>query len=498
MPNAQQVDFILEQLGVVPTDTQKPILYCQNREILVAGGERAGKSFVSANFLTTRLPYGKLFWLVAADYNRTRAEFDYICTNLDKLGIGYVASKQVDPGEIVAQGGFKITTKSAQDPRKLAMEAPDGVLVCEASQVDYETYLRLRGRIAERRGWMLLSGTFESCIPSTGLILTSRGILPINNVVAGDEVFGLSGRTKVVDSWAIGVKKIYEVKTAKGNTIETTDNHKFFSKKYTKKPTWVPLQELTQNNYIAIRYGTNLWGMKHYDYDFAYLAGLYIAEGCCTITGNSHRFQIATTQEETNTFLRKLNYIYSPLSMQWRKTDNKLAEDFIKLGINLKWKAKFKQVPQGIMEADKKSVIAFLRGLFDGDGGCGGASVNLYTSSPILARQVQILLNNIGVVSSIHGTGEIVVSTTWGNKFANLVGFSIKRKQDKALSINNPSNNSGDKGNGNELNGFPIYWDKVKEVKESRTELVYDITVADTSSFVANSCVVHNSLGWYP
>lgn len=164
MPTNKQIDVILEQLGIVPTAEQKPILYCPNREILVAGGERAGKSRVSADFLTIRLFYGKLYWLVAADYNRTRAEFDYICQNLDKLGLSYVATKQVDPGEIDIVGGFRVITKSAQDPRKLAMEAPDGVVVCEASQVDYETYLRLRGRVAEKRGWVLLSGTFESSL----------------------------------------------------------------------------------------------------------------------------------------------------------------------------------------------------------------------------------------------------------------------------------------------------------------------------------------------
>jgi hypothetical protein len=123
-------------------------------------------SRVSADFLGTRFLHGRgrLYWLVAADYNRTRAEFDYFCQILDKLGLGYTATKQVDPGEIDIAGGFRVMTKSAQDPRKLAMEAPDGVVVCEASQVDYETYLRLRGRIAEKRGWMLLSGTFESSL----------------------------------------------------------------------------------------------------------------------------------------------------------------------------------------------------------------------------------------------------------------------------------------------------------------------------------------------
>jgi len=107
---------------------------------------------------------GKLYWLVAADYERTKAEFNYICEYLERIPVRFQSTKNIDPGEIEIEGGFRIVTKSAKDPRKLAMEAPDGIVGCEASQLDYESFLRLRGRLAERRGWMLLSGTFESSL----------------------------------------------------------------------------------------------------------------------------------------------------------------------------------------------------------------------------------------------------------------------------------------------------------------------------------------------
>ncbi len=164
MPTKEQLQQIFSRLGYIPTPDQEPIHFCQARIRLVAGGERSGKSKSSATDLLARMFYGKLFWLVAADYERTKAEFVYICESLDQLSICFTASKNVDPGEIMVEGGFRIATKSSKDPRKLAMEAPDGILVCEASQIDYETYLRLRGRLAEKRGWMLLSGTFESSL----------------------------------------------------------------------------------------------------------------------------------------------------------------------------------------------------------------------------------------------------------------------------------------------------------------------------------------------
>ena len=164
MPNEEQQRFIFDKLKYRPSSEQWDIHKSQSRIRLVAGGERGGKSKSSAYDLLSRFYEGQLYWLVAADYERTRAEYDYICEGLEKLGWNYTATKQVDPGCIDVAGGFTIETKSAKDPRKIAMKAPDGILGCEASQLDYETFLRLRGRIAEKRGWMLLSGTFETSL----------------------------------------------------------------------------------------------------------------------------------------------------------------------------------------------------------------------------------------------------------------------------------------------------------------------------------------------
>ena len=44
------------------------------------------------------------------------------------------------------------------------MRAPNGIIGCEASQLDLETFHRLRGRCAPKRGWMFLSGTFEGSL----------------------------------------------------------------------------------------------------------------------------------------------------------------------------------------------------------------------------------------------------------------------------------------------------------------------------------------------
>ena len=72
-------DYIYEKIDFSPTPLQQPILASRKRFILVAGGEQAGKSMVASKYLLVRFLENDdagLYWLVAADYERTRAEFE--------------------------------------------------------------------------------------------------------------------------------------------------------------------------------------------------------------------------------------------------------------------------------------------------------------------------------------------------------------------------------------------------------------------------------------
>ena len=144
----EYIDFLYDKIGFAPTELQKPILESRKRFTLVAGGEQAGKSMVASKYLIGRFLENDdagLYWLVAADYERTRAEFEYLVEDFGSMGLLKEASKRVDPGRIILADDTRIETKSAKDPRTLAMRAPNGIIGCEASQVELETFHRLRG-----------------------------------------------------------------------------------------------------------------------------------------------------------------------------------------------------------------------------------------------------------------------------------------------------------------------------------------------------------------
>ncbi len=175
---------LLRAFNYTPTEAQAEILEDTHRFQLVAGGFRGGKSQTAGmkGALET-LKFFALYpgqagnqvaWLVAEDYERTRAEFNYIRDLLIQTGADVKATLRVDPGEIKVtapeKGIFTIKTKSASDPRALGMEAPVWIIVCEAAHVSVDIYERLVSRTSEARqrfpefGWLHMEGTFEGSL----------------------------------------------------------------------------------------------------------------------------------------------------------------------------------------------------------------------------------------------------------------------------------------------------------------------------------------------
>ena len=159
-------------VGYVPTEGQSIIHQDQSRNKLIVGGERAGKSKVNSkellyHWFITPPPVGKskkdaLYWLLGNDYEACRGEWEHIVEDFQRLELlAAPPTKNIDPGEILLQDGTRIITKSARYPEKIATVAPDGILVCEAAQVDYDVFLRAKTRLAEKRGWLCMAGTFE-------------------------------------------------------------------------------------------------------------------------------------------------------------------------------------------------------------------------------------------------------------------------------------------------------------------------------------------------
>lgn len=165
IPSLEERLHLWRLAGYHPSNEQFLAHMSPARLKLVAGGERGGKSFSAAMELIARYHLGELFWLVAIDYNLCRPEFKYLLAFFQKIDAVESYSLPTSthmPCSMTLKGGIEISTITAKDAQKLAGRAPDGILLCEAAQVDYEVYLKCLGRLSEKNGWLWMSGTFEN------------------------------------------------------------------------------------------------------------------------------------------------------------------------------------------------------------------------------------------------------------------------------------------------------------------------------------------------
>ena len=187
MPAHKQA--LLDMIGSHPTAPQAEFLASNHRQKAGSGGEQGGKSTAVADDALLHLPgdlakceeelrrtgrtEGVIWWLVGRRYDNTRKEFQYIGERLLKIyGPDAVdISTNVNPGLVRVRttkdrnpgvGDITVSTKSADNPMDLSMEGPHGIVLCEAGQLDYETWNRVQLRLGPRTGWLSAAGTKES------------------------------------------------------------------------------------------------------------------------------------------------------------------------------------------------------------------------------------------------------------------------------------------------------------------------------------------------
>ena len=179
-----------------------------------------------------------------------------------------------------------------------------------------------------------------------------------------------------------------------------------------------------------------------------------------------------------------------------------------------------KTVPDTVLTAPRDATAAFLRGLFDADGTVSRPSerpmISMSSTSRMLIQQVQLLLLQFGIFSTVtaysadrkNATGSGFSYTTVSGetreyqsvhdsyklsiggypsieRFAESVGSALPRKQEAIAALRSVRTL--------ELRDVTDKTHVLQVVDEGVSEPVYDLTVLDTKSFLANGLVVSNS-----
>jgi Holliday junction DNA helicase RuvB len=192
---------------------------------------------------------------------------------------------------------------------------------------------------------------------------------------------------------------------------------------------------------------------KTLDSELAYLIGVLVGDGHFEQGSNAPACDITASepemQEEIIRICRgKLGWVptirrYGQKAPRIRFSQN-FGHFMIHLGVRPAL-AGDKAVPTSILTGPESVVRGFLQGLFDADGHAWRKEgyVDWSSKSEILARQVQILLANFGVIA--HRTAKAVESQTYWQLFIGgqdaaafyeRIGFRLARKQACSAALN--------------------------------------------------------------
>jgi phosphate starvation-inducible protein PhoH len=379
---------------------------------------------------------------------------------------GSVTLEEVDRGaKVSSDGGSYLEDISTHIPGESVLELPKRLKPKTKGQKIYVDAI-MSNEITFGIG---PAGTGK-CVAGDTLVLTGCGVVPISSLgrnVNVDEqrptptrIFGLRGKEWASHVYNGGVTDTIQISTRYGSQIEGTPEHPLMTINTNGELEWVRLDQVRVGTKLAMFRGSNMWGEQtqidfeyarsHQDHssrtinlneltpDFAYFMGLIVGDGCMTRRG--WVLFSSRDQESRDHFAQIAQQLGLPISkhnQDQRLNSTQLAGLLEHLGIGTA-KSHQKTVPESILRAPREIVIAFLQGMFDTDGTVSRRDgyPSLCSSSEQLARTVQLLLLNLGIIGKLWRKHTTHLDTfilemrgLEASKFFDTVGFRLERKQ---------------------------------------------------------------------
>lgn len=327
----------------------------------------------------------------------------------------------------------------------------------------------------EKSRFLLITGPNMAgkCVSYDTLVFTDKGLMNISKFnspdMKADEfkplnlvVKGLEGKEKTSYFYKGGMQETIRIRTRSGFVIEGTKKHRIVVRSSKGENVWKRLDEIGPTDYIVIDRNIDLWGnkvdiepfksaeshhnLKIYDIpmkmtkDLAYFIGLLIGDGTLT-----YRECINFSNADKDLIKSFKNICFrlfgkKPATKK-NKKDHVISSLYIRgflehLGVSY-WNSANKEVPFTILQAPKDIVRAFLQGVFDTDGYASKKyGIPSYsTSSYKLAKQIQMLLLNFGLITNFRlkktkRADNYILSLYGlsGKIFYEKIGFRLKRK----------------------------------------------------------------------
>lgn len=342
------------------------------------------------------------------------------------------------------------------------------------------------------------------CFPAGTKINTPSGLKSIEDLHIYDYVIDMNGDTQMITANTGRLANDLVIVRAAGfMPINVTSEHPFYCRPVIKRvnnrpvygePQWIAAKDLKTSDRIAL-FVPQL-GNKEINPCFAYVIGRYIGDGWKTKSNrmaHPYRYYICTAFDEQEEFESFLNQS----GIKYTKTKNRTVEEYnlnitdneymVKLLDDCGENAKTKHIPREVWSWNKESVEALLKGYFDADGSIQD-DVQRFTSV-----SYELILNVCELVRAVYhkapnitfrkSPGKTIIEGREVNNSDSYEGRFLLTEPKKHFYEFDEKNN--------------IIWTNIKSGPEPLKEIyVYNLTVENTHSYIANGAIVHNCSAW--
>lgn len=359
----------------------------------------------------------------------------------------------------------------------------------------------------------LLTYSFP-CFTKNTLVLTDKGYKTIDKINVGDQVLTHTNTYKeVLRTFDQGRKEIWKLVSSSVDSIETTENHRFYVKTKINgelgEPHWKECKDLTNSDYLGIainqnsiipdwkgvefkwsdgrktRYKNDLGALMS-NGDFWWIIGRYIGDGWKRTQGGIIICCSSKNELELTEITDKLKIINFKYNVSLEGSVYKIHIPKKEIGVFVEQFGNYahnKHLTNTILDLPKDLLEKFIIGYHSADG-------NIYKGT-VRHRIISVSRE------LIYGIGQCVA------KVYNIPYSIYKDKKDKKYVIEGREVNQRDCYtlvydfiNPESKKSFydsGYIWSNVRSVENTgEYDNVYDIEVSDDHSFTANNCIAHN------
>lgn len=360
------------------------------------------------------------------------------------------------------------------------------------------------------------------CFVAGTLVMTDKGMKPIEEIKIGDMVLTHNSRyRKVLNIGGKFVDSVYNIKGMGFDNITTTSNHPFYARekyyqyedkgmktkegwkkkskvRHYKDPQWVEAKDLDKTkHYLGVTYNTELSeDTDNHSEDFWYFVGRFVGDGWIRKTKRKHRKNSYIYQailccgksefDEVKQIMDSIGYTYNYSEertvYKFRICSMELVDYLSKCGIGAINKCVHPDV--WMLPLNKKK--AFLEGYISADGSYPKNKKDyciITTISKQLTYELKILITEvyntpIGITYRINNPTHTIEGRQVNQHNSYYLKFkTYTHPQDKSFFDKDMS----------------YSWSQITSITtEERQTIVYNMEVEEDNSYTANGVVVHN------